>query len=208
MKNKVILIGGFHETIEVFMNSKIIIKGIVDFNDIVAIKYNIPYLGNDDLFVSKKLYKYPLSITSDKPYVRQMLFTRYFVNNKYQHFDFISKGAILAKSTSIGKHISIMNGAHLSSSVVLGEGVRINCFANIMHDCFIGNFTTIAPNAVILGNVKVGNNSYIGANSTILPNIIIGENSIIGAGSVVTHDIPPNKIYCGNPARFLKDNNE
>jgi UDP-2-acetamido-3-amino-2,3-dideoxy-glucuronate N-acetyltransferase len=40
----------------------------------------------------------------------------------------------------------------------------------------------------------------IGANATILPGLTIGQNSMVGAGSVVTRDVPPHAIVCGNPA--------
>lgn len=44
---------------------------------------------------------------------------------------------------------------------------------------------------------------FIGADSVVLCNTRIGDNVIIGAGSVVTHDVPSNCVYAGNPARFV-----
>lgn len=54
-----------------------------------------------------------------------------------------------------------------------------------------------------IGIVRIGNNVFIGADSIVLCNTRIGDNVIIGAGSVVTHDIPSNSVYAGNPARFV-----
>lgn len=54
-----------------------------------------------------------------------------------------------------------------------------------------------------IGLIKIGNNVFIGANSLVLCNTRIGDNVVIGAGSVVTHDIPSNSVYAGNPARFI-----
>lgn len=53
------------------------------------------------------------------------------------------------------------------------------------------------------GKVLIKKNAYIGMNSLIIKPVTIGENSIIGAGSVVTHDIPDNEIWAGNPARCI-----
>ena len=52
--------------------------------------------------------------------------------------------------------------------------------------------------------IKIGEYAFIGARTIICSNVEIGENSIIGAGSVVTKNIPPNEIWAGNPARFIK----
>ncbi|MBN1186139.1 MAG: acyltransferase [Bacteroidales bacterium] len=56
------------------------------------------------------------------------------------------------------------------------------------------------------GETVINDNAFIGVNSIILPKVNIGENSIIGAGSIVTHDIPPNVVAMGNPARIIKKN--
>jgi acetyltransferase-like isoleucine patch superfamily enzyme len=51
--------------------------------------------------------------------------------------------------------------------------------------------------------VKKG--ASIGSGATILCGVTIGEGAIIGAGSVVTKDVPPDTIYAGVPAKFLRD---
>ncbi len=48
---------------------------------------------------------------------------------------------------------------------------------------------------------------WCGANVTILPGVRLGEGSIIGAGSVITKDVPPFAIACGNPAKVVKYRN-
>lgn len=45
----------------------------------------------------------------------------------------------------------------------------------------------------------------IGAGACILGNITIGDNTVIGANAVVTHNIPPNVVVAGNPARIIKE---
>jgi acetyltransferase-like isoleucine patch superfamily enzyme len=45
----------------------------------------------------------------------------------------------------------------------------------------------------------------IGTGSIILSGVIIGENAMVGAGSVVVHDVPPNTVVVGNPARVIRE---
>ena len=54
-------------------------------------------------------------------------------------------------------------------------------------------------------NIKIGNFVFIGARTIICSDVEIGDNSIIGAGSIVTKNVPPNQIWAGNPAKFIKE---
>ena len=52
--------------------------------------------------------------------------------------------------------------------------------------------------------IIIKKNSFIGAHSILLKGAIVGENSVLGAGSVLAAEIPPNEIWAGNPARFIR----
>jgi len=47
-----------------------------------------------------------------------------------------------------------------------------------------------------------------GANVTLMPGVTVGENAEIGACSQVRHDVPPNEVWYGNPAKFFRKVNE
>ena len=110
------------------------------------------------------------------------------------------------------------------SNVHVGKNVVINFDCKFVDDgeIFIGNDVMIGPGCSIATaihpispglrryklqfnkSVHIGDNVWLGAGAIVLPGIAIGENSIIGAGSVVTHDIEPNVIAVGNPAKILR----
>ena len=52
--------------------------------------------------------------------------------------------------------------------------------------------------------IVIEDNVFIGARSIILKGVTIGEGAVVGAGSVVSKDVPPYSIVCGNPARVVK----
>lgn len=52
--------------------------------------------------------------------------------------------------------------------------------------------------------ITICDNVFIGARSIILKGVTIGEGSVVGAGSVVSKDVPPYTVVCGNPAKIVK----
>lgn len=57
--------------------------------------------------------------------------------------------------------------------------------------------------ARIFGRIKIGKNCTIGSNCVIQQDVQIGDNCILGASSVLTHSMPDNTVFSGNPARFV-----
>ncbi len=115
-----------------------------------------------------------------------------------------------------------------SSEIIIGNNVGLNgtsitCRSKKIE---IGDGTIIAGNVIIMDSnfhnpwpptsrldfsgsqddkdVIIGEYCWIGLNCIILKGVTIGSNSVIGAGSVVVHDIPPNSMAAGNPAKVLK----
>ena len=52
----------------------------------------------------------------------------------------------------------------------------------------------------------IGDNVKICAGAIVIGGVSIGNNSIVGAGAVVVKDVPPNEVWAGNPAHFIKKN--
>ena len=201
MKDKVILIGGFHEIIEICEIANKEIIGIID-NNLTKNYFGYEIIGTDEyaLSIYKKNRDIPIIITPDKPQKRKKL-CDFYSKIGFNYIELIHPNSLISKSAYIGMGVVIQYHVNVSSLVKLGRFVKINTMANIMHDCTIGDYTTIAPNAVILGGVKIGNNCYIGANSTIMPNVRIGDFVIVGAGAVVTKDVNKNRVIIGNPGK-------
>jgi acetyltransferase-like isoleucine patch superfamily enzyme len=69
--------------------------------------------------------------------------------------------------------------------------------------------TSVDPIKRRFGEVKaepivLKRNVWVCTGALILKGVTIGENSIVAAKAVVSHDIPANEVWGGNPAVFLK----
>ena len=102
----------------------------------------------------------------------------------------------------IGKHVLIMPGCLMmaAGTITIDDNAQIAANVQLIsnnHDLYQRQIITCKP-------VHICRGAWIGAGATILPGITVGENSIVGAGAVVTHDIPANTIYAGNPAHLIR----
>lgn len=92
--------------------------------------------------------------------------------------------------------------AHL---ITIGSNVRFN-YNNrlIAHDAtakvFRLKYQDYLPSN---GHITIGDNVWFARDVRVLKNVAIGDNFIIGLGSVVTHDIPPNSVATGMPAKVM-----
>lgn len=114
----------------------------------------------------------------------------------------IQKNASVGRRCKISSHTFICEGVTIEDQVFVGHNVAF------VNDSFprattaTGDLQSAEDWVVEKTLVKKG--ASIGSGATILANVTIGERAIVGAGSVVTHDVPPDVIVVGNPARVLR----
>ncbi len=97
------------------------------------------------------------------------------------------------------------------NTIDIGERFFIHHgFATIINAEKIGKNVRVSQQVTIgqKGDFKptIGDNVKICAGAIVIGNVTIGNNSIVGAGAVVVKDIPPNEVWAGNPAHFIKMN--
>lgn len=137
------------------------------------------------------------------------------LRNKYnlpQSFKFNGKGIVfygegrirIGENSYIGSNSRIQ--AARNATIHIGKGCMIS------HNVMIYTKTALADQdfsqsekVYKTGDVVIGDFVWIGANVFINPGIQIGSNTVIGANSVVTHNIGPNMIYGGVPARLIRE---
>lgn len=55
------------------------------------------------------------------------------------------------------------------------------------------------------GKVTVGAYAKIYSDSMVLPGVTVGEQAIVAAKSMVAHDVPPNAVVAGIPAKVVRE---
>jgi len=124
-------------------------------------------------------------------YSQQMKRTRY-INNLIRH------------GLCLGEHVDIIDTFFFDPSHCFLISIGDNCticpnVRLIAHDASTKKYLGYTK----IGRIDIRENCFIGDSAVVLPGVSIGPNTIIGAGSIVTHDIPPNVVAAGNPAREL-----
>ena len=89
--------------------------------------------------------------------------------------------------------------------ITIGDNVFISGDVQfITHDGGSLPFRKEVPDLEWTAPITVGSDVFIGMRATILPGAKIGDRCVIGAGAVVSKTVPPNSVFAGNPARFVK----
>jgi len=115
----------------------------------------------------------------------------------------IQRDVIIGSRCKISSHSFICSGVVIEDGVFIGHGVMFtnDRFPRAVTDdgkLQSGDDWECIPS-------KVCRQASIGSGAVILPGITVGEGALVGAGSVVTQDVPPFAVVCGNPARIRGD---
>jgi acetyltransferase-like isoleucine patch superfamily enzyme len=101
-------------------------------------------------------------------------------------------------------HIGCVNRIVIGDNVLMGSSILIT---DHLHGEISAAMLKLPPEkrkVVSRGPVIIEENVWIGEGVAIMPNVRIGRNTIVGANAVVTHDLPPNCVAGGVPARVIR----
>lgn len=194
LKEDIVIIGaGGHAKacIDVIQSTGIYnIIGYVDKGAKLDSKFNIAYLGTDDI-LDKYIptCSFLIAIGQIKnPQPRIDIF--YNMLKKGAKFpSIISPHAYVSKYAEIGIGTIVMHGAILQANVKVGHNCIINDRAVLEHDVIIGDSCHVSTSVTLNGNVQVGDNTFIGSGSIVKNDVHVCKNVIIGMGAVVLYDI-------------------
>lgn len=110
---------------------------------------------------------------------------------------------------SIGKNVRLNNAVinTVSGKVIIrdhafmGHNVSLLTGAHDYRQTGLARQTAVPESG---RDIVIGEGVWVASNSTIIGPCEIGENAVIGACSFVTGKIPPNSVYAGVPAKFIR----
>lgn len=163
----IIIIGAFHETIELCEKCGFHIVGLID-NNSLGEYMGYPILGGDEdaEIIYKRFADAQIVIGPDNSKVKRKLYN-IFCKAGFKFATVISPNANISRTASIGEGCVIQDGVNVSSNSIIGRFCKLNFNTNIMHDVTIGDFSIIAPCANVLGRSRIGENVYVGASANI-----------------------------------------
>lgn len=115
---------------------------------------------------------------------------------------------VVGKDVYVGKGVTIQVDGAIGDNVLIANRVGIVGRTDHAIDT-IGTPVTSTkwvgdhPQALSARTV-IGSDVWIGYGAVVLSGITIGDSAIIAAGAVVTHNVLPNTIVAGSPARMVR----
>ena len=127
----------------------------------------------------------------------------YLVARLISQFSRFITGIEIHPNATIGKNLFIDHGM----GVVIGETSHIGDNVTIYHAVTLGGISPSIKSEEqrdVKRHPTLEDNVVIGSGAQILGPITIGQHAKVGANAVVTHDVSPQAVMVGIPAKNIK----
>lgn len=94
--------------------------------------------------------------------------------------------------------IDLQARVEIGDRVSIGQDVRL-----LTLDHEIGN-SERRCGSLFARPITIGDGAWLGSRCIILPGVSVGKGALVAAGAVVTHDVPPDTLVAGVPARKVR----
>ncbi len=118
-------------------------------------------------------------------------------------FSHLRGGAHICQGVHIGNFAEVKNSR-------LGRGTKMGHFSYI-GDADVGDAVNIGAGTITCNfdgvnkhRTVIGDGAFIGSDTMLVAPVTVGERARTGAGSVVNHDVPPDALAVGVPARIRR----
>ena len=136
------------------------------------------------------------------------------------------EGSSFGEGLTTGHHVTVREGtvagaglqigtlSDLQGHQKLGEHVHTHSNVHICQGCEIEDYVWIFPCVVFTNDphppsdgyhvgVTVRRYAIISTHACIMPGLEIGEGSLVAASALVSHDVPPGRVFGGVPAKDI-----
>lgn len=117
------------------------------------------------------------------------------------------RGAVSAGRLVIGadndlrEHVTVHRGGRAAGETRLGDGNLLMAYSHVGHDAWVGDGCELANGVQLGGHTVLGDFVTIGGLAAVHQHVRVGTLAMIGGGSMVTQDVLPFSLVCGNRAR-------
>jgi galactoside O-acetyltransferase len=132
----------------------------------------------------------------------------------------------------LGDHVRIDDFCFLSGEIKFGSYIHISAYVAFYgkYGIELEDFSGLSPRVIVFstdddfsgehmigpmvpneyiklktGKVQICKFVQVGAGSIVMPDVTLHEGAIAGAMSLVKKDLDPWSVYCGVPAKYLKE---
>ena len=106
---------------------------------------------------------------------------------------------VLGEDVEVGANSTIDRGTY--DSTTIGKGTKLDNLVMVGHNCSIGEYNLLCSQVGIAGSSQTGNRVIMAGQVGVADHLTIGDNALVGAQAGLMHDVDPDQVVFGTPAK-------